>query len=104
MKIVNRFIGILIGLILIVAGAGIIFAFCKLKEQQSSGDIWDNGFLLIDEAYSIIGSLFCLLGLRYILGQRKIIEQKIASSLRHFATTVFPLSLAVLAAVIYSTR
>jgi hypothetical protein len=64
----------------------------------------DNGFLLIDEAYSIVGSLFILLGLRYALGQNEFIERKIANSLHYFVWTVFWLSLAILVAVIFASR
>ena len=104
MKTIGRIIGIFVGLVLITAGGGIVYAFYKLKSQQKTGDIWNNGFLLIDEAYSIAGSLFILLGLRYIFGQRKYIEQKISSSLRNFAVTVMLLSIAILIAVIFVSR
>jgi hypothetical protein len=104
MKTTDRIIGIFVGFVLIVAGCGIVFAFYKLKGQQKIVDIWDDGFLFVDEAYSIVGSLFILLGLRYIFGQRKYIEQKIASSLRHFAVTVVLLSLAILVAVFFVSR
>ncbi|HZL13680.1 MAG TPA: hypothetical protein VFC85_06005 [Verrucomicrobiae bacterium] len=104
MKIIRRIGNIFVGLVLITTGAGIIYAFYKLKSQQHVGDIWDNGFLLIDEAYSIVGSLFILFGLRCALGQNKFIEQKIAGSLRHFALTVLLLSLAILIAVFFASR
>jgi hypothetical protein len=74
-KLIESF-GFLIGLVFITAGGGIIYGCYKLKSQQKTGDIWEYGFLLVNEAYCIVGSLFILLGLRYIFGQRKYFGQK----------------------------
>ncbi|HEY1662585.1 MAG TPA: hypothetical protein VGI03_09220 [Verrucomicrobiae bacterium] len=89
------------GLVLFVAGAGIIYAF-HTQDWHRGHDIWDGGFLLIAEAYSIVGSLFILLGLRYAFGRHSFIEQRISRSLRHFAVVVVLLSLAILVAMIFS--
>ncbi len=103
MSIVERVFEIFVGLVLFIAGAGIIYAFHTLDWPRGH-DIWDGGFLLLIEAYSIIGSLFILLGLRYVFGRRNFIEQRIARSLRHFALVVVLLSLAICAAFIFSLR
>jgi hypothetical protein len=49
-----------------------------------------------------VGSLFVLLGLRYALGRHRFIERSISRSLRHFAVAVVLLSLAILAALVFS--
>ena len=94
---VERIFQIFVGLVLFVAGAGIIYAFHNL-DWHKGHDIWDVGFLLIAEAYSVAGSLFILLGLRYALGRQSFIERNILRSLRHFAVAVVLLSLAFLVA------
>jgi hypothetical protein len=99
----ERLFQIIVGLVLSIAGAGIIYAF-HAHGWQKGHDIWDVGFLLIAEAYSIVGSLFILLGLRYAFGGHSIIEKSISRSLRHFAVAVILLSLAILAAFIFSLR
>ncbi len=101
MSIVERIFQIFTGLVLLVAGAGIIYVFQTLDWRRGQ-DVWDVGFLLLAEAYSIIGSLFVLLGLRYPLGPRGFIEARIAKSLRRFVGVVVLLSLAILAAMIFS--
>src|SRR3954469_13704301 len=100
---VERIFQIFVGLVLFIAGAGIIYAFHTLDWHRGH-DIWDGGFLLLIEAYSIVGSLFILLGLRYAFGRRRFIEQRIARSLRHFTVVVVLLSLAICAALIFSLR
>src|ERR1700743_120030 len=103
MGMVERIFQIFVGLILFIPGAGLIYAFPPHGWPQGH-DIWDAGFLLIAEAYSIVGSLFILLGLRYALGRPTFIEQTISRSLRHFVIAVILLSLAILAAFIFSLR
>jgi hypothetical protein len=98
-----RIFQIFVGLVLFVTGAGIIYAFHTLA-WHTGHDIWDAGFLLLAEAYSIIGSLFILLGLRYAVGQRSFVERWISRSLRHFAVVVVLLSLAIVAAMIFALR
>jgi hypothetical protein len=103
MSIVQRILHVAVGLVLFTAGVGIIYAFHSLR-QWKAHDVWDGGFLLITEAYSVVGSLFILLGLRYALGERKFIERAIGRSLRHFVVAVVLLSLAILAAIILASR
>lgn len=103
MSITERIFQVFVGLVLFVAGAGIIYAF-HTQDWHKGHDIWDGGFLLIAEAYSIIGSLFILLGLRYIFGQQSFIERRILRTLRHFAVVVILLSLAIVAAFIFTLR
>jgi hypothetical protein len=73
----DRILRIFVCIVLFIAGAGSIFAF-HTQTQQPEKDIWDLGFLLIAEAYSVIGSLFILLGLRYAFGKQSFIERMIA--------------------------
>ena len=101
MSPIQRILHAAVGLVLVTAGAGIIYAFHALP-QWKGHDVWDVGFLLITEAYSIVGSLFILLGLRYALGESPFIERTIARSLRHFAVAVVLLSLAILVALIFA--
>lgn len=96
---VERIFQIFVGCLLFVVGALIIYAF-HAHGWPRGRDIWDGGFLLIAEAYSIVGSLFILLGLRYAFGRRSFIEQWISRSLRHFVVVCVLLSLAILAAMI----
>jgi hypothetical protein len=103
MSMVERIFQIFVGVVLFIAGAGIIYAFHTLDWHRGR-DIWDGGFLLLTEAYSIVGSLFILLGLRYAFGRQSFIEQWIARSLRHFAVVIVLLSLAICAALIFSLR
>ena len=103
MSIIQRILHAAVGLVLVTAGAGIIYAFHPLPQWRGH-DVWDVGLLLIAEAYSIVGSLFILLGLRYALGESKLIDRTIAHSLRHFVVAVVLLSLAILAAVIFAFR
>jgi hypothetical protein len=98
MSMTERIFQIFVGLVLFIAGAGIIYAF-HVQDWHKGHDIWDGGFLLIAEAYSIVGSLFILLGLRYAFGRQSFIERRISRSLRHFAVVVILLSLAILAAL-----
>ena len=103
MRIVDRIFQIFVGLLLFVTGAGIIYAFHAFGWQKGH-DIWDGGFFLIAEAYSLVGSLFILLGLRYAFGRQSSIERNISRSLRNFAVAVVLLSLAILVAFIFSLR
>ena len=98
-SLTTRILETLVGLILIVAGALIIYAFHE-HGWRKQGDIWDIGFLLLVEAYSIVGSLFILLGLRYALKRHGFVERWISKSLRHFAVMVILLSFAILATMI----
>jgi hypothetical protein len=97
----QRILHLAVGLVLVVAGTGIIYAFHTLP-QWWGHDIWDASFLLLSEAYSIVGSLFILLGVRYALGESRFVERIIARSLRHFIAAVILLSLVILAAVIFN--
>jgi hypothetical protein len=101
MSAMQRAINVAVGLVLVLAGAGIIYAFHTLHHWKGH-DIWDFGFLLVTEAYSIVGSLFILLGLRYAFGNSGIIESIIARSVRHFIAAAVLLSLAILAAIIFN--
>jgi hypothetical protein len=103
MSIIQRSLYVAVGLVLFIAGVGIIYAFHSLP-QYKAHDIWDGGFLLVTEAYSIVGSLFILLGLRYALGERKFIDRAIGHSLRHFVVAAVLLSFAIAAAVIFASR
>ncbi len=103
MSMVERIFQIFVGLVLFAAGASIIYAF-HAHGWHIGHDIWDAGFLLIAEAYSIVGSLFILLGLRYAFGRHSFIEQRISRSLRHFVVVCVLLSLAIMAAMILSLR
>jgi hypothetical protein len=103
MSITERIFQVFVGLVLVVAGAGIIYAF-HTQDWYKGHDVWDIGFILLAEAYSIIGSLFILLGLRYTLGRHSFIEQKISRSLRHFVIVLVLLSLTILAAMIFVSR
>jgi len=97
----ERIFKIISGSVLLIAGAGIIYAF-QMQDWHKNHDVWDAGFLLIAEAYSAVGSLFILLGLRYIFGSHSFIEQKISRALRHFWLTVILLSFGILAAMIFA--
>jgi len=99
MSITSRIFEVFVGLVLLVTGALIIYAF-HAHGWRKQGDIWDIGFLLLVEAYSIVGSLCILLGLRYALGRQRFVERWISRSLRHFAVVVVLLSFAILAAMI----
>jgi hypothetical protein len=86
--------GYFLALSLLFMAVGWCFGIARL--------IRDFGFLLITEAYSIVGSLFMLLGLRYAFGKSGIIEKTIARSVRHFFAAVVFLSVAILAAIIFN--
>jgi hypothetical protein len=103
MSTTQRILHAAVGLVLVIAGAAIIYAFHTLPQSRGH-DLWDAGFLLITEAYSIAGSLFILLGLRYALGETRFIERTIGRSLRHFVVAVVLLSLVTLAAVLFAFR
>jgi len=103
MSIIERIFEILVGIVLLIAGAGIIYAFHAF-DWHKGHDIWDGGFILIVEAYSTVGSLFVLLGLRHAFGKRSVIEQGIARSLRHFFAVVALLSLVICVALIFSVK
>ena len=94
---------VFVGLILVATGALIIYAF-HAHGWRKEGDIWDIGFLLLVGAYSIVGSLFILLGLRYALRRPRFVERWISKSLRHFSVVVVLLSLAILGAMIFVFR
>ena len=100
MRKVERICQIFAGLVLIIAGAGIIYAF-QTSDWHRGHNFWDIAYLLLVEAYSLVGSLFILLGLRYAFGRRRFIEQTISRSLRHFAVVAILLSLVVAAAMIF---
>ena len=91
------------GLVLVIAGAGITRAFHTLPWSRGC-DIWDVGFLLIMEAYSIVGSLLILLGLRYGLGGSRFVEPTIARSLRHFGVAVVLFSFSIVVTVVFAFR
>ena len=97
----GRLLQVFVGVVLIIAGAGIIYAFHVHAAWPRGHDVWDGGFLLLTEAYSIVGSLFILLGLRYAVGPRSFIERWIAKSLRHFIGAVLLLSVMILAAIVF---
>jgi len=61
---------------------------------QSSQETWFDliGTILVIEAYSIIASLFILIGLRYLLGIKRFKERMINHNLRHFVMDAFLLS------------
>lgn len=98
---IHRILNATVGIVLVIAGSGIIYAFHTLPHWKGH-DVWDAGFLLITEAYSIVGSLFILLGLRYAFGDSRFIQRTIARSLRHFIAAVVLLSLAILGAVAFA--
>lgn len=99
----GRIIEIFVGLVLLFTGSGVIYVFHE-HGWHRQGDIWDVGFLLLSEAYSIVGTLFILLGLRYTLGRPRFVERWISKSLRHFAAAVVLVSLAILAAMVFVSR
>jgi hypothetical protein len=103
MSFASRILEIFVGLVLVITGALIIYAF-HAHGWRKQGDIWDIGFLLLVEAYSIVGSLFILLGLRYAVGRHRLVEQWISKSLRHLAVVVVLLSFSILAAMIFVFR
>ena len=104
MSIATRAFEVFVGIVLVVTGALVIYAF-HTHGWRTQSDIWDIGFLLLIEAYSIVGSLFVLLGLRYALGRRhRLVARWISKSLRHFAVAVVLLSFAILAAMIFLFR
>jgi len=103
MRAAERIFQVFVGLVLFCAGVGIIYAFHS-HGSHIIHDVWDGRFLLLAEAYSIIGSLFILLGFRYAFGQHSFVERWIARSLRQFAVLVVLLSLAILVAMIYILR
>src|SRR5215204_4923946 len=67
MSTTARIFEVFVGLVLIVTGMLIIYALHAHGWRKQS-DVWDVGFILLVEAYSIVGSLFILLGSRYALG------------------------------------
>jgi uncharacterized membrane protein SirB2 len=101
MNVMERIFRPITGLVLLVSGAGIIYAFHALQRQREN-DLWNVGFFLLVEAYSIVGSLFILLGLRYLLGGHWFIEQTIARSLKHFVVIVILLSIVVAAVMVFA--
>ena len=103
MSTTARIVEVFVGLVLVVTGALIIYAF-HTQGWRKQADIWDVGFFLLVEAYSIVGSLFILIGLRYAFGRHKFVERCISKSLRHFAMVVVLLSFAILAAMIFIFR
>jgi hypothetical protein len=103
MNVAKRLFQVFVGLVLLVTGAGIIYAF-HAHGWTRGHDSWDGGFLLLAEAYSIVGSLFILLGLRYAVGPQSCIGRRIASSRRNFAGVFVLLSFAILAAMVFSWR
>lgn len=99
----GRIFEVIVGLVLLITGALIIYAF-HAHGWRKQGDVWDVGFFLLTEAYSIVGALFILLGLRYTLGRPGFVERWISKSLRHFFAAVVLISFAILAAMIFAFR
>ncbi len=81
-----------------------LYAFQSLARRDH--DTWFDiaGTALIVEAYSIVASLFVLLGLRYVFGPRSFIERAIARTVRHFAVAVILLSIAIAAMGLFLFR
>ena len=101
--IAGRIFEVIVGFVLLVTGALIIYGI-HAHGWRKQGDVWDVGFLLVTEAYSIVGSLFILLGLRYTLGRPGFVERWISKSLRRFFVAVVLISFAILAAMIFVFR
>jgi len=64
----------LVGTVLITTGVLILYAFHFLARENQETWFDQVGTILIIEAYSIVASLFILVGLRYIFGRKWVIE------------------------------
>ena len=93
-----------VGAVLVIVGALMLYAFQSLARREH--DTWFDiaGTALIVEAYSIVASLFVLLGLRYAFGPRSFIERAIAHTVRHFTFAVILLSLVIAAVGLFLLR
>jgi hypothetical protein len=77
----------LVGTVLITTGVLILCAFHFLARENQETWFDQVGTILIIEAYSIVASLFILVGLRYIFGRKWVIERMIKHKpalFRHF--------------------
>jgi len=104
MDMASRVWQVFIGAALVTAGLLMLYAFQFLARR--SHDTWFEmaGTVLIIEAYSIVASLFVLLGLRYLFGPRSFIERAIAHTTRHFVAAVIVLSIAIAAVGMFLFR
>ena len=104
MDMASRIWQMFVGAVLVTAGALMLYAFQILARRGH--DSWFDiaGTALIIEAYSIVASLFVLLGLRYLFGARSLIERAIAHSTRHFVVAVILLSIAIAAVGVFLFR
>ena len=104
MVMASRIWQVFVGAVLVVAGALMLYAFQFLAHRGH--DTWFDiaGTALVVEAYSIVASLFILLGLRYVFGSRSFIERAIAHTTRHFVAAVILLSIAIAVAGVFLLR
>ena len=95
MVMASRIWQVFVGAVLVIAGALMLYAFQFLARRGH--DTWFDiaGTALVVEAYSIVASLFILLGFRYAFGSRSFIERAIAHTTRHFVAAVILLSIAI---------
>ena len=78
MDMASRIWRVFVGAVLVIAGVLMLYGFQFLARR--SHDTWFDiaGTTLVIEAYSIVASLFILLGFRYAFGSRSFIERAIA--------------------------
>ena len=101
MSIAERIWQVFVGAVLVITGGFILYAFHFLVRRGHDSWLDIVGMGLVAEAYSIVGSLFILLGLRYAFGPRSFIQRAIAHTTRHFVVAVILLSVAIAATTMY---
>ena len=104
MGMASRIWQVFVGAVLVIAGALMLYAFQFLARRGH--DTWFDiaGTALVVEAYSIVASLFILLGFRYAFGPRSFIKRAIAHTTRHFIAAVILLSIAIAVAGMFLLR
>ena len=94
-NVAERIWQVFVGAILILVGLLILFALYFLVPHLRSSWLDTLGIALAVEAYSVVALLFILLGLRYVLGQRGLIERAIGHGVRHVVLVIIVLSAAI---------
>ena len=103
-RIAERVWQIFVGLVLFLTGVLGLYGLHHFK--RSVDDSWsyvlEMGFVI--EAYSIVASLFILLGLRYIFGPLGFIERCLTYTTKHFLIAVILLSVVIAVASLWLLR
>lgn len=100
----SRIWQVFVGGILVVAGALMLYAFQFVARRGHDNWIDIAGTMVVVEAYSVVASLFVLLGFRYVFGPRSFIERVIAHTTRHFIAAVILLSIVITVVGIFLFR